>query len=69
VQTEPDDEQDGEIHRTARGRLADRQSFGEVVQADADRDEQRGAFGLAERVDAPAKVLERDAGPTEVSER
>ena len=55
MQAEADDQQDGECDLALCGRVADRQPFGEVVQADPDRDEQR----------EPARAVSAD-GPLEV---
>jgi len=52
VQPEADDEQERELDLVVRGRLPDCEPLGEVVQADADRDQQGEALRLRQVVNA-----------------
>src|SRR6188472_86537 len=62
VETEADDQDEGEADLTRRRRLADRQALGEVVEPDPGRDHQRERLGRREDPRG-SRLLEGDRSP------
>src|SRR6184192_2525091 len=69
VQREPDYQHESQPKLPARGRLADRETLGEVVETDAERDEKREPLGRPEARDGTGMELTHVCGARSESHR